>query len=74
MAYVAGEVAPAMKPNYVLRSWREGGQNLGAWLDSPDAFITENMGTRAEPEPPGPPRRSRPAPILFGPVDAPSLM
>ena len=48
MAYVAGEVAPAMKPNYVLRSWREGGQNLGAWLDSPDAFITENMGTRAE--------------------------
>eukprot|EP01045_Picozoa_sp_COSAG04_P049790 COSAG04_NODE_19810_length_407_cov_1.327922_1_plen_54_part_01 len=29
MAYVAGEVAPAMKPNYVLRSWREGGQNVG---------------------------------------------
>ena len=44
MAYVVGEVAPAMKPNYVLRSWREGGQNVGAWLDSPDAFITENMG------------------------------
>ena len=44
MAYVVGEVAPAMKPNYVLRSWREGGQNVGAWLDSPDAFIAENMG------------------------------
>ncbi len=44
MAYVAGSVAPAMKPNYVLRSWREGGQNVGAWLDSADAFIAENMG------------------------------
>ena len=40
MAYVVGEVAPAMKPNYVLRSWREGGQNVGAWLDSPDAMFS----------------------------------
>ena len=35
MAYVTGEVAPAMKPNYVLRSWRANGQKVGAWLDSP---------------------------------------
>lgn len=44
MAYVAGEVGAAMKPNYVLRSWRSGGQTLGAWLDSADAFTAENMG------------------------------
>lgn len=44
MAYVSGELLPAMKPNFVLRSWREGRQTLGAWLDSADAFAAENMG------------------------------
>ena len=31
MAY-DGSSTPAMKPNYVLKAWREGNSTLGAWL------------------------------------------
>ena len=32
-----------MRPNHVLRSWREGGQTVGAWLSVPSSFTAEVM-------------------------------
>ena len=32
-----------MRPNHVLRTWRDGGQAVGAWLSIPSGFTAETM-------------------------------
>ena len=32
-----------MRPNHVLRAWRDGGQTVGAWLSIPSSFTAEVM-------------------------------
>jgi 4-hydroxy-2-oxoheptanedioate aldolase len=32
-----------MRPNHVLRSWRDGGQAIGAWLGAPSGHTAETM-------------------------------